>query len=120
MIESGAGWVPDFLRRLDYAYKSFKRTDPYVQELEMLPSEFIRRAVKFTPFPGEDAGEMIRDAGPELFMFSSDYPHPEGTKDPVGKFESTLEGVDEATKDMFYRTNYDAMMNRQSDAALAA
>lgn len=120
VIESGAGWVPDFLRRLDYAYKSFKRTDPYVQELEMLPSEFIRRAVKFTPFPGEDAGEMIRDAGPELFMFSSDYPHPEGTKDPVGKFESTLEGVDEATKDMFYRTNYDAMMNRQSDAALAA
>lgn len=120
VIESGAGWVPDFLRRLDYAYKSFKRTDPYVQELEMLPSEFIRRAVKFTPFPGEDVGEMIRDGGAELFMFSSDYPHPEGTKDPVGKFESTLEGVDEATKDMFYRTNYDAMMNYQSSAALAA
>jgi predicted TIM-barrel fold metal-dependent hydrolase len=86
----------------------------------MLPSEYIRRAVKFTPFPGEDVGHMIRDAGAELFMFSSDYPHPEGTKDPVGKFEKTLEGVDEEIKDKFYRTNYDAMMNYQSNAALAA
>lgn len=120
VIESGAGWVPDFLRRLDFAYKSFKRTDPYVEELAMLPSEFIRRAVKFTPFPGEDVGQMIRDGGAELFMFSSDYPHPEGTKDPVGKFESTLEAVDEEIKDMFYRTNYDAMMNYSSSAALAA
>ncbi len=26
---------------------------------------------------------MIEQAGAELFMFSSDYPHPEGTKDPI-------------------------------------
>ena len=120
VIESGAGWVPDFLRRIDYAYKSFSRTDKYLQTLDMLPSDYIRRAVKFTPFPGEDIGQMIADAGPELFMFSSDYPHPEGTKDPVGKFEKSLDGVDEAVKDMFYRTNYDAMMNYSSDASLAA
>lgn len=119
VIESGAGWVPDFLRRIDYAYKSFSRTDKYLQEMGTLPSEYIRRAVKFTPFPGEDVGAMIRDAGPELFLFSSDYPHPEGTKDPVGKFEKTLEDIDEATKDMFYRTNYDVMMNYQSDAKQA-
>lgn len=114
VIESGAGWVPDFLRQLDYAYASFKRTDPYLQELEMKPSEYLRRAVKFTPFPGEDVGHMIRDAGPELFLFSSDYPHPEGTKDPFGKFEATLEGVDEDSKDAFYRRNYDEMMRYQS------
>jgi predicted TIM-barrel fold metal-dependent hydrolase len=120
VIESGAGWVPDFLARLDFAYKSFKRTDPYLKDVEMTPSEQIRRAVKFTPFPGEDVGQMIREGGADLFMFSSDYPHPEGTKDPVGKFEATMDGVDEATKDMFYRTNYDAMMNYQSSASMAA
>ena len=48
--------------------------------------------VRFTPFPGEDVGRMIRDAGPELFLFSSDYPHPEGTDDPIGRFERTLRG----------------------------
>lgn len=120
VIESGAGWVPDFLRRIDYAYKSFSRTDSYLQSLDMLPSEYIRRAVKFTPFPGEDVGQMIRDAGVDLFMFSSDYPHPEGTRDPVGKFEQSLEMLDEAVKDKFYRTNYDVMMNYNSDAAVAA
>lgn len=120
VIESGAGWVPDFLRRLDYAHKSFSRTDSYLKALDMLPSEYIRRAVKFTPFPGEDAGAMIREAGAELFMFSSDYPHPEGTKDPVGNFEMSLASLDEASKDQFYRTNYDVMMNYSSDAAVTA
>jgi predicted TIM-barrel fold metal-dependent hydrolase len=111
VIESGAGWVPDFLRQLDLAYKSFSRTDPYLKELSMLPSEYLRRAIKFTPFPGEDVGLMIRDAGPDLFMFSSDYPHPEGTKDPLGRFERTLTEIDEATKDKFYRANFEAMMS---------
>jgi hypothetical protein len=32
VIESGAGWVPDFLRQLDLSYASFKRTDPYLQQ----------------------------------------------------------------------------------------
>ncbi|MDD9945061.1 MAG: amidohydrolase family protein [Myxococcales bacterium] len=110
VIESGAGWVPDFLRQLDLAHKSFGRTDPYLQQLDMKPSEYIRRAVKFTPFPGEDVGHMIRDAGPELFLFSSDYPHPEGTKDPFGRFERTMDGIDEEAKEKFYRTNYEQMM----------
>jgi predicted TIM-barrel fold metal-dependent hydrolase len=110
VIESGAGWVPDFLRQLDLAYKSFSRTDPYLKELSLKPSEYLRRAVKFTPFPGEDVGIMIRDAGPDLFMFSTDYPHPEGTTDPLGRFERTMDGLDEVTKDKFYRANFEAMM----------
>ena len=117
VIESGAGWVPDFLRQLDLANKSFGRTDPYLKQLDMTPSEYIRRAVKFTPFPGEDVGHMIRDAGPELFLFSSDYPHPEGTRDPLGRFERTMEGIDEAAKDLFYRANYEQMMGMESPEA---
>jgi predicted TIM-barrel fold metal-dependent hydrolase len=110
VIESGAGWVPDFLRQLDLAYKSFSRTDPYLKELPLMPSAYLRRAVRFTPFPGEDVGLMIKDAGPELFMFSTDYPHPEGTKDPLGRFERTMESVDESGKDKFYRQNFEEMM----------
>lgn len=115
VIESGAGWVPDFLRRIDYAFKSFSRSDAYLKTFEMKPSDYIRRAVKFTPFPGEDVGKMIRDAGVELFLFSSDYPHPEGTKDPVGNFENSISDLDEQVKDQFYRKNYDLMMGLNSD-----
>ena len=119
IIESGAGWVPDFLRQLDMAHKSFKRTDEYLQEMSLLPSEYIRRAVKFTPFPGEDVGIMIKDAGPDLFLFSTDYPHPEGTNDPVGRFERTMGDIDEAGKDKFYRWNFEEMMYMPSDPAAA-
>jgi predicted TIM-barrel fold metal-dependent hydrolase len=117
IIESGAGWAPEFLRELDLGYKSFGRTDPYLQAMPMKPSEYIRRAVKFTPFPGEDAGRMIRDGGADLFMFSSDYPHPEGTNDPKGRFERTMQDIDEDAKDQFYRRNYEQMMGMEAMAA---
>jgi predicted TIM-barrel fold metal-dependent hydrolase len=110
VIELGAGWVPEYLRTLDLSQKIFKRTDPSVEVLRMKASEYIRRAVKFTPFPGEDVGRLIRDAGAELFMFSSDYPHPEGTDDPIGRFERTFKGISEDAKAKFYCANFQAML----------
>jgi len=84
----------------------------------MKPSEYIRRAMKFTPFPGEDVGLMIKDAGADLFLFSTDYPHPEGTKDPLGKFERFFDALTEEEKDKFYRTNFEDMMGAQLAPAL--
>jgi uncharacterized protein len=110
VIELGAGWVPEYLRCLDLSQKIFKRTDPSVEALPLRASDYIRRAVKFTPFPGEDVGRLIRDAGAELFMFSSDYPHPEGTDDPIGRFERTFDGITEDAKNKFYSENFQAMM----------
>jgi uncharacterized protein len=110
VIELGAGWVPEYLRMLDLSQKIFKRTDPSVAALPVKASEYIRRAVKFTPFPGEDVGRLIKDAGPDLFMFSSDYPHPEGTDDPIGRFERTFKDISEDAKNKFYSGNFQKMM----------
>ena len=66
------------LRRLDGAWKVWRKTDPVIAGLSMPPSEYIRRAVRFTPFATENAGTIIREGGEELFLFSSDFPHPEG------------------------------------------
>jgi uncharacterized protein len=110
VIELGAGWVPEYLRTLDLSQRIFKKTDPSVAALAMRASEYIRRAVKFTPFPGEDVGRLIRDAGAELFMFSSDYPHPEGTDDPIGRFERTFKDISEEARTKFYSENFQAMM----------
>ena len=109
VIELGAGWVPDMLRRMDGAWKGWRKTDPVVASLSMPPSEHIRRAVRFTPFATEDAGTIIREGGKELFLFSSDFPHPEGTKNPIERFEATMEGFDEDAKDRFYRRNFEDM-----------
>ncbi|HEY1709099.1 MAG TPA: amidohydrolase family protein [Rhizomicrobium sp.] len=110
VIELGGGWVPDFLRRLDHGQKMFRKSDPGVGALTKPASEVLREHVKFTPFPGEDIGRMIRDAGDDLFLFSSDYPHIEGGKDPIKKFEDTMEGISETTKERFYRRNFEDMM----------
>lgn len=112
VIEFGAAWAPGFLRQLDLGYRSFSRTDPLLKALALKPSDYMRKHIKFTPFPGEDAGYLIRDAGAELFMFSSDYPHPEGTNDPIGRFERTFAGIGEAEKQRFYSGNFEEMMGR--------
>ncbi|HXQ46964.1 MAG TPA: amidohydrolase family protein [Caulobacteraceae bacterium] len=113
VIEYGAYWVPGFMRQMDMGARSFGRTDPYLQALSAKPSEIIRRQVKFTPFPGEDAGYLIRDSGADLYMFSSDYPHPEGTNDPIGRFERTFTGLGEADRELFYAKNFEQMMGER-------
>jgi predicted TIM-barrel fold metal-dependent hydrolase len=110
VIELGAGWVPAYLTRLDMAARFFMKSDPQVQELKLKPSEYVRRQMRFTPFAGEDVGALMRLTGPELYLFSSDYPHPEGSKDPIGKFEATLDGFDENAKTAFYSGNFDYLM----------
>jgi predicted TIM-barrel fold metal-dependent hydrolase len=108
-IEQGALWVVPWLMRLDHAQESFRRTEPALA-LPLRASEYIRRQVKFTPFPREPVGWMIEQAGEELFLFSTDYPHPEGTRDPIRRFESTLGGVGERAKERFYSRNFAEMM----------
>jgi predicted TIM-barrel fold metal-dependent hydrolase len=109
-IEQGAGWVPSWIRHLDCAQRSFSRTETPLTRLSMKPSEYVRRHLKFTPFPGEPVGWMIEQAGAELFMFSSDFPHPEGSTDPIGKFEASLEGSEGAALGRFYAGNFIELM----------
>jgi predicted TIM-barrel fold metal-dependent hydrolase len=109
-IEQGASWVVSWMQHLDGAPRSFGRTEPPLRELAQKPSDYVRRHLKFTPFPGEPVGWLIERAGPELFMFSTDYPHPEGTKDPIGRFEATLTDVAETDKGRFYAGNFAELM----------
>jgi predicted TIM-barrel fold metal-dependent hydrolase len=112
-IEQGALWVVPWLRRLDLARKTFARTEPALRDLPLDPSEYVRRQLRFTPFPGEPVGWMVEQGGPELFCFSSDYPHPEGTRDPIGRFERTLSDCPDDVRERFYRTNFADMMGPQ-------
>jgi predicted TIM-barrel fold metal-dependent hydrolase len=118
-IEQGAGWVVSWVRHLDYAQRAFRRTEEPLQRLAHQPSEYVNRHLKFTPFPGEPVGWMIDQAGPELFMFSTDYPHPEGGRDPLAKFEETLEGVSAADQDRFYRANMAELLGSRAPVTIA-
>lgn len=108
VIELGASWLHSLMLRLDFTAKSFARSEPALGELSLKPSELVRRQVRATPFPGEDVATMIATTGPELYLFSSDYPHPEGTRDPIGRFERSFDerGTDAGARQRFYETNY--------------
>ena len=104
-VELGAGWVPEMLRRLDWTTRIYSRVDESVR-FGRKPSEQLTEQMAFTPFPIEDVSAMIAGSNPDLYLFSSDYPHVEGGRDPIGKFEASLEGAAEAVKEKFYTENF--------------
>lgn len=106
VIEIGAGWVPDMIRRLDHAAAIWARSEPHLALMKRKPSEQIRDQLRFTPYPFEDVGALIRESWPELYLFSSDYPHAEGGRDPIGRFERSLADADEATRTRFFSANF--------------
>jgi predicted TIM-barrel fold metal-dependent hydrolase len=109
-IEQGAMWLVPWLRRLDLAQASFGRNEPTLRDLSMRPSEYVQDRLFVTPFPGEPVGWITEQVGDRVLCFSSDYPHPEGTRDPIGRFEATMTGLDDAQRDRFYSGNFAALM----------
>ena len=109
-IEQGALWMPGFLRLLDACQATFSRTEPRVAELSERASDYVHRQLFVTPFVREDVGWLIENCGDDTMLFSSDFPHPEGSKDPVGLFEATMDGVADAARDRFYEKNFVDMM----------
>ena len=105
-VELGAGWVPEMLKRLDYVVKTWSRVDKNLSEIKRKPSEQLIEQMEFTPFHHEDVGMLIDTSHPELYLFSSDYPHVEGTTDPIGRFERFLKDYDENIKNLFYSENF--------------
>jgi predicted TIM-barrel fold metal-dependent hydrolase len=109
-IELGASWIPGWMRSMDSAAGAFVKNETRLQNLSLKPSEFIRRQFRATPYPHEDAGWIVRECGPEVAMFSSDYPHVEGGRNPLKRFDASVEGCTAAEVDGFYAGNFIDMM----------
>ena len=105
-VELGAGWVPELLRRLDWVVKHWSRNDANLQGLSRVPSEQITQQLAFTPFVFEEVGLFIDQSNPDLYLFSSDYPHIEGGRNPIGRFETALGDRSEAVREKFYAENF--------------
>lgn len=112
IVEYGADWVPGWMRFLDSAMAAYRKAEERLQLLSLPLSDYVRRQVRFSPFHFEDTGWVIREAGAEVVLFSSDYPHKEGGRDPIGKYEKSLDayGISQADREKFYTTNFDDLM----------
>jgi predicted TIM-barrel fold metal-dependent hydrolase len=105
-VELGAGWVPELLRRLDWVVKIWSRTDANLQAMQRRPSEQLTAQLAFTPFVFEEVGALIDQSNPDLYLFSTDYPHVEGGRNPLGRFEASLGDRSESVRDKFYAENF--------------
>jgi predicted TIM-barrel fold metal-dependent hydrolase len=78
LAESGIGWLPYFVRRMDQtADKHVAKAQDY--RLKAKPSEIFRRQV-YATFEEEPLGpSLLPLLGPDNFMWASDYPHPDST-----------------------------------------
>jgi predicted TIM-barrel fold metal-dependent hydrolase len=116
VIELGAAWVPAWLERMEIVKDTFGRTEGRIGGLALRPTEYVRRQIRITPYPTENVGRLMDRSGSELFMFSSDYPHVEGGRNPLKRFESSLEGRSESEKQAFYAGNFAYLMGPQQTA----
>ena len=105
-MELGANWAPALLERLDDLVAIFGRTEPALKALTRKPSEQLTEQFAFTPFPSEDVARLIERSNSQLYLFSSDYPHAEGGRNPIGRFEESLAKQDESTCTAFWSGNF--------------
>ena len=109
VVELGASWIVSWMKHLDQAYRAFRRLQD-LSQVKMQPSEYVQKHIKVTPFAGEDIGWLLTTQAQDLLLFASDYPHHEGTDDPIGRFEKTMDGVSEIAKQKFYTDNFRALL----------
>jgi predicted TIM-barrel fold metal-dependent hydrolase len=77
LAESGLGWLPYFLTRMDLEWRNLRHQLAYAPKIP--PSELFRRQV-FATFEEEPAAaEFVPRLGADSCMWASDYPHTDST-----------------------------------------
>jgi len=87
LAESGVGWLPYFLARMDMEWENLRDQLDYAPSIA--PSELFRRQV-FATFEEEPLGTaLVPLLGAESCMWASDYPHTDST------FPNSLRAIEE-------------------------
>jgi predicted TIM-barrel fold metal-dependent hydrolase len=112
VIEQGAIWLPSWVRQMESAVEAFGRHEERLKKLSLRPTEYVQRQVRVTPYPTEDVGWITAQVGPDICMFSTDYPHVEGGRRPYERFEASLGDASADVRDRFYARNFVDLMGR--------
>ncbi|MCU1587539.1 MAG: conserved metal-dependent hydrolase [Frankiales bacterium] len=108
-VENGAGWIKSLLKSFADVYS--KMPGSFLED----PVAAFKRGVYVTPFWEENFHEIVEIMGADRCVFGSDYPHPEGLKDPI-TFVDDLKGLPEEDIAKIMGGNMSQLM--RTDAAL--
>ena len=90
VCELGIDWLPEWMRRLDRGRNFAAQMGGERWPHPLKPSEYARRHILVSPLEMDPVLDVVDAIGPEMIVFSSDYPHPEGGKDARARFASQL------------------------------
>lgn len=105
IIELSAAWVGPAVERMDLWADFMNKVGV---KYSMKPSEYVRQNVRVTPFWHENLPQIIDRYGlEEIWVFSTDYPHLEGSRDPIGKFRRHMDKINKPgyDYDFFVKNN---------------
>jgi predicted TIM-barrel fold metal-dependent hydrolase len=103
-IENGSTWLRPLLKTVDKAAALGRRGPMIGGNLSGRPSEALAEHLWVCPFPEDDVRDLISVVGPDQVLFGSDYPHPEGLREPAD-FVRLLDGCDPVTTRKILRSN---------------
>ena len=103
-IENGSSWLKPLFRAVDKAAAIGRRGPMLGGQLPSRPSEALAEHLWISPFPEEDINELIGVIGADHVLFGSDYPHPEGLREPRD-YVGRLTGCDPAATRKVLRGN---------------
>jgi predicted TIM-barrel fold metal-dependent hydrolase len=115
IIEYGATWVPGWVRFLDSTMQAFQKSETRLQRLTLSLGEYVQRQVRVAALCHDDVAWVMDQVGPDVLMFSSDFPHIEGGRNPLARYERNLDGgnVSEAHREKFYAGNFVDLTGRR-------
>jgi len=94
--ESGIGWIPYVLERLDYEISQYGTTRGSTVTLKASPREIFHRQC-YATFSDEHLGvELISRTSADNFMWAADYPHGDGTFPHSSKIRERMFGKADA------------------------
>ena len=77
VVELGSGWVHELVRRMTIAYGKMPRA------FSRDPVATFRDQVSVAPFHEDNVGELVGTIGADRILLGSDWPHPEGIREPA-------------------------------------
>lgn len=115
--EQGIDWlIPNVLRMDALAEPGFSPLVIDRYDLPLKPSEYLLRNVRLTPLPvAHQSPVPVIESLPDVAVFSSDYPHMEGSGDPMGHYRTELASLTDEQRASFLGDSLAACFARTGD-----
>ena len=102
VVETGAGWLPYWLERMDHLFDKLG----FGLAIKLRPSEYFRRQCWIVVDPDEATlGSTVSFVGHDRFMWGSDYPHTEGEAGALEELRENLVPLSGESRDKILGEN---------------